>query len=1155
MKTLKLLVLLVIFLFGGHVSAKQIFVGKPSTFKAKSSTGQERFEWSFPGGVKINGRVVSYTFDSPGTKTISLKVTNSIGQSNELSRTVVVYNIDKPTALINAKVNGKTFIDKIIKAKMGDTISLSSGAKDQSKNFVEEWKVNGRVYNQNQLPRVFNQIGTYQVGFNVYDPNNRSLSDLDTIQVMIENTAPTIFDLTFAESSKNPGQVRVRVNAEDTDGEIKNYKFEVLERGKIFLSQMTGVPETYFDFGNYSGAHVYSFRVTITDDKNAKVTYDSLEDFKFEKELLNNPPVAAIRLVPGNSGNLTTLFDFSVEASDIDKDALRYEWIFPDGKRYHSPTFRHRFIRAGEHKVILRVNDGITTIEKSVTISIFDKEKFRKKKNAKPRVALKGVLPKQFGDTNTTFRFYLRAEDPDHDRLEYLWDMGDGGKMFVKNPAYRFKKVGKYKVRVAVTDGHHKVIVPVDIVVRESDKDKKIKEDAELTLKLEKEAKALGKVDIAGPGQKKKIAERVKRLTEQADITAKKALARQAAARELVEQELEIQIEKRNKLIKELESQQSEKARASTRKKLEAVERDLAVLRKQQGSDQNPYEEELKGLERDLAEIKARIIVKQKSFLTEEIQKLENKESVETDREKKFGYGLNIKKYQQYLKSDNLLGIFAAEYKEGLLDQKNDLELSLENADEPATKILLQTRITAIERALMDLNELTKVKLNLAKTQKRSQQEVSDEDYDNFINKRISELTSERDKIELKLQSETDIVNIEVLKDRLSEVRAELEKLGFAKGEEINLDHVTIISAKAKLEWKILKTQTELNNVFAPAERELIEEKIKEYNLELRVLKNLDVSGLAPELTVYELTQKLTKKKKELIKIFKQEKDEIVFEKIRQKILLIEDSLKYLKDLELFNITGDTTLENAERLLNNKRAKMTRTYVSLKSSPEKEKTFKTIEKVNNLYGFLEKFYNPKSKDQTLGTTKKELAKRQKELREKLNQETNLELEEKLDQSLEKTSYDLVMIGKVEESLQDIIREQFKEDVKNYRETLLAEIDAEENLEKKVELEEELEKLDSRDVGSVSITDINGFQDLMADFVLNTGTQLSLYGKIPDSSHDRAVLFEWDLGNGKIVTGQNISVRYRDPGFYRISLKISDGLTESTDSLTIKVDKK
>ena len=1153
MKTLKLLILIVIFSFGGLAAAKQVFVGQPATFKAKSTTGQERFEWSFPGGVHINGRVVSYTFSEAGTKTITLKVTNSLGQSNELTRTVVVYNVDKPTALIESKVNGKTYIDKIIKAKLSDTISLKSGAEQTSDHFIEEWKVNGRVYDQRQLPRVFNQIGTYQVNLEIYDPQKRSLKDIDSLQVLIENTEPVIHSITFAESKKIPGQIRVRVIVEDVDGELSNYKFEVLERGKIILSQIVQTPETYFSLGNYSGAHVYSFRVTVMDDHGAKVTRDAMEDFRFEKELHNNPPVAAIRLVPGNSGNLNTLFDFSVEASDPDKDALRYEWVFPDGKRYYSPTFRHRFTRPGDKKVILKVNDGVATIEKSVVISIFDKKKFEQKKNAKPRVALKGVLPKQFGDTNTIFRFYLKAYDPDGDRLEYLWDMGDGGKMFVKNPAYRFKKIGKYKVRVAVTDGHYKVIVPVDIVVRESDKDKKIKENAELTLKLEKEAKALGKVNIAGPGSKKKTAERINRLTAQAEKSAKIALQKQAAARELVEEELKIQEEKRNKLIEKLETQQSETARISLNKQKAALDKDIEILKKKQAQGgKNPYEEEIKLLEKQLAEIKAKIILKQKEFLKKQIIILKDEQAKETNRNKKFGYGLDIQKYQKYLQSSDLVSVFAAEYKEELLKQQSDLELSLENTDDSSTKVLLQTRISAIKKALMDLDDLIKVKLNLVKTQKQANEALDEGAFNQFIDKRIMELKKQKEAIELKLQSETDVVEIEVLKEELETINEELEKLGYSKGESVNIDYITIVSAKNKMEWKIGETEKLLATVVAPIDRKSINNDLSEYTEQLKVLKNLDVSGLAPELTIYELKGKLTQKKKDLIKVYKGLKG-TALEKTRQKIILVEDSLKLIKDLPQFHISEDTTLENAERLLNNKRIKLTRTYVSLKKSKEKEDIFSQIEKINELYSFLEKFYNPKTKDQTLGSTKKELGKKISKLQIDYDNTDSLETQEEIDTILEKSRYDLVIIKQVVKVLQSVIKEKFHSEIANYRDSLVRDLAKIEDPEEKHKLEVQLAKIDSQNVSQFSLSDMSSFEGLMADFTITTGTQLSLYGQVPDNSHDRAVLFEWDLGNGKVVSGQNISVRYRDPGFYRISLKISDGLTESADSLTIKVE--
>lgn len=67
-----------------------------------------------------------------------------------------------------------------------------------------------------------------------------------------------------------------------------------------------------------------------------------------------------------------------------------------------------------------------------------------------------------------------------------------------------------------------------------------------------------------------------------------------------------------------------------------------------------------------------------------------------------------------------------------------------------------------------------------------------------------------------------------------------------------------------------------------------------------------------------------------------------------------------------------------------------------------------------------------------------------------------------------------------------------------------------------------------------------------------GSTLFLQAKAPENVL-APLSFEWDLGNGQKVWGQNIEIQYPSPGFYLLTLTISDGLTPVQDSIIIQVD--
>lgn len=70
--------------------------------------------------------------------------------------------------------------------------------------------------------------------------------------------------------------------------------------------------------------------------------------------------------------------------------------------------------------------------------------------------------------------------------------------------------------------------------------------------------------------------------------------------------------------------------------------------------------------------------------------------------------------------------------------------------------------------------------------------------------------------------------------------------------------------------------------------------------------------------------------------------------------------------------------------------------------------------------------------------------------------------------------------------------------------------------------------------------------------IGLGGTLFLQAKAPEGIL-APLSFEWDLGNGQKMSGQNIELKYAAPGFYLVTLTISDGLTPVQDSIIIQVD--
>lgn len=453
-------------LWQGLAQAQTVTRGEAATFRAKSSTAQS-YEWTFPGGVVINGEIVQFTFTEPGPQEVKLRVVGFDGNTNEVSKRVLVANEGRPTAVIEAFVDNTEVLGRLVEADLSQSIKLNSNSFFADKGddkFSKLWTINGRTYTSDTVGAVFDAVGNYQVVLTVEDLENSRFKDQDTVQVRIINQAPVITSLSVTQVASFPGQVQLSAQAEDADGRITSYKFEALEGGKTVLTQVVTSSEAILDLSRFAGEHEYQFRVTVTDDRFASDKFVAASTVKFNPNQTNNAPTAKLKVLPGNNAKVGERFTFSAEASDPDGDMLKYEWVLSTGQRFFTPQFETAFNRAGSYDITLNVTDGLEKVSDKLTVNIEDLEVLTIENQA-PTAKINGVLPSKSGLTSTVFRLYLEAEDPNLDRLTYAWDFGNGTQSFTKNAAVIYQEPGSYTVKVAVSDGIETITDSVSLTV------------------------------------------------------------------------------------------------------------------------------------------------------------------------------------------------------------------------------------------------------------------------------------------------------------------------------------------------------------------------------------------------------------------------------------------------------------------------------------------------------------------------------------------------------------------------------------------------------------------------------------------------------------------------------------------------------------------
>lgn len=459
--------LLLLMTSGLSQAALLIKKGVPASFNAKAIQGAT-YQWTFPGGETRSGAAVRHTFKEGGEQQVKLTVTRG-GSSNSTIKNVFVQHDEKPTAIPKVTAGGRTFEGGLIKIERGDSIQFDSASVDEEgkdENIITSWTLNGRTYSSSEMQYLFDEPGLYSIKMVAAKRGQPSLRDEKFFQIEVVNQKPVITAVNFSQDGKLGAQrVKVSATAEDPDGEIKQYRFEVLEYGQTRVAQVSDISQTTFNLAQFPGAHEYSFRVTVLDEHNAQTRSTTTETLQVNNIVENTSPTLSLIPTPGNLGKVGTVFLLTARASDPDGDFLRYEWSLPGGERRFTSSISYQFTQPGVHPITVKVTDGIVVVEETIEINVIGLP--ASQENRAPEVKIRGVLPSTAGDTSTIFSFYADVKDLDQDQVKTYWELGNGAKMTLENIAYQFREPGTYTVKVVASDGLLQAADSVDITVVE----------------------------------------------------------------------------------------------------------------------------------------------------------------------------------------------------------------------------------------------------------------------------------------------------------------------------------------------------------------------------------------------------------------------------------------------------------------------------------------------------------------------------------------------------------------------------------------------------------------------------------------------------------------------------------------------------------------
>lgn len=413
------------------------------TFSARATSDVDdsnlRYFWDFGDGKTAQGVQVTHTYQKSGRYTVTLTVDDGRRQSNSVQTTTHEFRLFRyPTARFSAPTVAEPhkpiFLD-------GRQSFAPEGTIARYQWFVDDRE----VAEGDTASIIISESGDHTLKLLVQDDSGFEEAQSILTKKIHLNYAPIPkWSASSLVAAPNQPITFDASRSSDKDGKIKQFLWKFADgstaKGAIVKKQ-------------FSTAGVQLFTLTVDDGQGFENSKQSVQG----QVLINSSPIIVTETTI-RSNTRRILLDAS-KSYDIDKHALSFEWLFPDGSKNTNGTFFWDAPSDGVHFITLTVDDGqgVANSKTRETVKVLIN---------RPPIAVVDSLVEAC--TGQTILFNgSRSYDPDGDALKFLWDFGDGKTSSETDPAHTYTKPGQYSVVLKLDDGFSQspitAIIPVFI--------------------------------------------------------------------------------------------------------------------------------------------------------------------------------------------------------------------------------------------------------------------------------------------------------------------------------------------------------------------------------------------------------------------------------------------------------------------------------------------------------------------------------------------------------------------------------------------------------------------------------------------------------------------------------------------------------------------